>query len=175
MHSVVQSRPIAHVPFLGQSSYREQYQPYTIKPNSQNGALRNRGGISCQPIKFEGVSCYTSDYTQPLKAGRTEAPLEPAPFRAQLPFVGSSSYKDDYRGYRIEPQKPTEERTYRAPPVRFEGSTTYNEEYKGYQLHSHEEPNAKGGCIVEKLNVPTVNYINDQNHIYYDDETQKFV
>lgn len=30
-------------------------------------------------------------------------------------------------------------------------------------------------CMVEKLHIPPVNYINDKNHIYYDPEEKKFV
>lgn len=33
----------------------------------------------------------------------------------------------------------------------------------------------KNNCIVDRLNVPSVNYINDYNHIYYDEVNNKFI
>jgi hypothetical protein len=64
-----------------------------------------------------------------------------------------------------------------APKVRFQGSSSYNDEYKSYKLSNPEEKFGKlqNTCIVERLNVPTINYINDYNHIYYEEVNNRFV
>lgn len=63
-----------------------------------------------------------------------------------------------------------EMQTYRAPPVKFQGTTSYNDQYKGYELKNPEADLAQSRnmCIVEKLHVPPINYVNEKNHIYYD-------
>ena len=98
--------------------------------------------------------------------------------RVPIPFNGSSSYKNDYPGYKIENQVPTNDGpAYLAPHVKFEGSTSYNDQFKGYKLMVPENQLSKSRhtCIVEKLGVPPVNHINDEQHIYYDHENKKFV
>lgn len=63
----------------------------------------------------------------------------------------------------------------RIPAVRFEGSTSYKDQFKGYEFRAPEANQSNHQCIVEKLHVPTVNYINEKQHIYYDPESNKFV
>lgn len=66
---------------------------------------------------------------------------------------------------------------YRAPQVKFEGTTAYTDQYKGYQYKAPEADlsQSRNQCIVDKMHVPPINYVNDKNHIYYDPEANKFV
>lgn len=66
---------------------------------------------------------------------------------------------------------------YRYPQIKFEGKTSYNDEYKGHQIIKPEEAliKSRNVCIVEKLPVPSSNYINNENHIYYNETNQRFV
>ena len=72
--------------------------------------------------------------------------------RAQVPFYGSSSYKNDFPTYKIESRSLVSDPmpNYRAPQVKFEGSTSYNDQYKGYQLRSPEQDMAQSrtACVV---------------------------
>ena len=59
---------------------------------------------------------------------------------------------------------------YKAPQVKFQGTTSYNDQYKPYQnkIPENDLAQSRHTCVVEKLHIPPVNYINDKNHIYYD-------
>ena len=67
--------------------------------------------------------------------------------------------------------------SYKAPQVKFDGHTTYHDTFQGYSFKppGGDLSHSQHQCIVDKLNVPPVNYVNDKNHIYYDPDSKKFV
>lgn len=144
---------------MGQSSYKDQYKPYSIKPAVQNPEDDNifrkdpsPSAVYARPtVKFEGVSSYKAQYVEPPKVESKPIPNMTYQ-RAQVPFYGTSSYKNDFPIYKIESRVPVEDPTpnYRAPQVKFEGSTSYTDQYKGYQLKSPEQELAQSrtACIV---------------------------
>lgn len=56
------------VPFIGNSSYKDQYKPYVIKPTEGNPEekllLKSKNHLAdyLPPIKFEGISAYKLSY-----------------------------------------------------------------------------------------------------------------
>ena len=53
------------------------------------------------PVKFEGVTSYKSQFVEPPKV--EAKPLIAQQYtRMQVPFSGSSSYKNDYPEYKIQ-------------------------------------------------------------------------
>ena len=129
-------------------------------------------------VKLEGVTSYKSQFVEPPKVSSRPPPPQTYQ-RVQVPFNGSSSYKNDYPEYKIQPRRDTLDdltSSYRAPQVKFDGRTSYNDTFKGYALPSPDQmASSRVRCAVENLNVPPVNYLNDKNHIYYDPEMKKFV
>jgi hypothetical protein len=65
------------------------------------------------------------------------------------------------------------------PQIKFDSLSTYKDEYRPFRVKTEQgERNPrvnKSSCIVEQLEVPPVNYINDQSHIFYDPEAGRFV
>lgn len=53
--------------------------------------------------------------------------------KVNVPFYGSSSYKNDFPEFRFD-VRPKEQYSaeYRRPVVKFEGSSSYKEQFKGY-------------------------------------------
>jgi hypothetical protein len=98
-----------HVPFVGSSSYKDQYQPFMIQPLDPNpestpndSRTKMPNYLMKSPVKFEGVSSYKSSYIPPPQP---KADLRPAAYeeysREQVPFYGTSSYKSQFQGYKI--------------------------------------------------------------------------
>lgn len=67
MNDLIQSKILYQVPFVGQSSYKDQYKPYSIKPvqNPEDDNIFKSGNppqLYRAPIKFEGTTSYKSHY-----------------------------------------------------------------------------------------------------------------
>ena len=58
----------------------------------------------------------------------------------------------------------------KVPPVKFEGHSSYKEQFQGYKIEMTPKSGSGSRCLVDSLTVPSVNYINDKQHIYYDPE-----
>jgi hypothetical protein len=103
---------------------------------------------------------------------RRQAPKE------HVPFVGQSSYKDQYQGYQVQAPAP---QSLRAAPVyaqgpKFEGQSAYKEQFRDRALEMmaaglyQQQPRQ---CPCVRLNAPAVNH-SEQPHIRYNAQLRAF-
>ncbi|GLC33976.1 hypothetical protein PLESTB_000824500 [Pleodorina starrii] len=102
-------------PFEGQTHYRDDFKPHTLEPRPPPPAAQYQPN----PAPFQGSS-ETRDQFQAWPVdpttGQRQAPLPP--MRPSAAFEGSSTYSQDYRGWKMPARRP-------ALGVQMKGDRTY--------------------------------------------------
>ena len=95
--------------------------------------------------------------------------------KPEVPFYGSSSYKDQFKEVKmLQPKYESYSQSLsQSPRVKFDDHTSYKDQFKGYKMESPAGRSGKG-CILDGTNVPQTNFLNSHPHMYYDEKTNKF-
>lgn len=136
-----------NIPFYGNSAYTQQFKPFTLQSNynpeedkfiTQRDKIPHYGFQS--QARFEDSTAYKEQFQAPTPTKLQKSPY-PQHWIPEVPFEGSSSYKSQFKEYKIQ---PTYEQYYNqsmsnAPKVKFEGDTTYKNYFKGFTVMPEQQ------------------------------------
>ena len=96
--------------------------------------------------------------------------------KVQIPFNGSSSYKNDFPTYQYEPKVQKEEYMPPSPyksRVKFEGNSSYHDQFRGHSFGTPRKEEKE--CMFSNMRMPEAKEKGNRAHLYYDEKEEKFV
>lgn len=92
------------LPFTGSTTYGEQFKPYPIQ--AQSRGTSKPSDMQASGARFEGTSETMDKYRAWAMDPTHRRGGPPPPMRPSLPFDGSTTHREMFKGWQLPPQRP---------------------------------------------------------------------